>query len=140
MALEGAKGDRWTEEHEEKLSSFVNEPAERLLVVYVDPINGLTVANAIPPHPVDEIAYFARIGSGVVVTPENFVRTVHYGTLRSNYTESLLKTMQNMYGPMFFQNATWPESEFETFCTEGAISKFLVQAFGTIFPLTFTVL
>ena len=108
--MTGFKQDMWTSEHDEIIKSFlVNDDEQRMLVFYMDSNKGLTVARYIPLHQVDQLFYMIR-RRDCVITPENFTKTVQYQLVRSNYIESLLRLMSGVYGPMFFQNKTWPDS------------------------------
>ena len=109
VKLQGLKQDMWKEEHEEQISVFYHDPSVRLLVAYIDQVNGLTVSTAIPNYIVDELAYFLK-DENVELTVEDFPKLVQCGTAKSSGTiDSLLRLMQSLYGPTFFTNSSWPD-------------------------------
>ncbi len=52
----------WTEAHDALMDLYISDPnAPRLLVAYVDAINGLVVDSQVPAVPgIDEIAFFIK--------------------------------------------------------------------------------
>lgn len=55
--------------------------SQRLLVAYVDSINGLTLDHSMPCVAVEEIAYFIKQNDMGEITQENFFDCVQYGTV-----------------------------------------------------------
>ncbi|XP_019643897.1 PREDICTED: dynein heavy chain 2, axonemal-like [Branchiostoma belcheri] len=109
VILSALKADMWTEEHDGTIERWFSESPSRLLVVYHDPHSGLNVAYSTPHHPPEELTYFIR-PEGVEITAENFHKRVQYGTVKSQYIESLLRLMTGVYAPIFFENKSWPDS------------------------------
>ena len=85
------------------------ETRPRLLIIFVDPQMGLVVDYAIPPQSAEELCYFIK-RDGVEINAETVDKEVQYGTVRSGHIESLLRLMQSIYAPLFFENTSWPDS------------------------------
>ena len=109
VTLSGLKSDMWTVEHDTTIIKFLKDCTHRLLIVYIDKLLGLQVALSIPPYAVEEMTYMIR-SENAVITPDNLERKLHFGTIKANHIESLLRTMTNVYAPLFFGNQSWPDS------------------------------
>ena len=107
--LSDVTSEQWTPEHCIQMANFVHDISQKLLIVYNDPQRGLQLMDTFPTTPVAELNYFIRT-SNAVITRENFLDVVQFGTLLPDHVLCLLKIMQSMYGPTFFINDTWPES------------------------------
>jgi len=112
VTLSSLKSDMWTAEHDATIIRFLKDSTLRLLVVYIDKLLGLQVALSVPPHPVEEMTYMIRF-EDAVLNPDNIEQKVQFGTIRANHIESLLRTMTNVYAPLFFGNGSWPDSILE---------------------------
>ena len=99
----------WKPEHNSKLSKFVSDTMEQLVVVYVDDQSGLTVCSYLPPHTVKQLAYFVREESAIV-TANNFHEVVQFGSIHGGHVDGLLRTLHGLYAPTFFEDTTWPDS------------------------------
>ena len=100
----------WTSEHYDYIEEFFKmENPFRLLVIFVDTQMGLVLDNKIPSHTVEEICYFIR-KEGVALDSSNIDKEVQYGSVKSGHIESLLRLMQSIYAPLFFENTSWPDS------------------------------
>ena len=109
VCLDGLTDDMWTLEHDALLSSFVMDPLEQLLVVYVDEQCGLTVCKSLPPHTVKQLAYFIR-EENAHVKADNFHQVVQFGAIQGGYVDGLLRSLHGLYAPTFFEDTTWPDS------------------------------
>lgn len=109
VTLSGLKSDMWTVEHDTTIIKFLKDYTHRLLIVYIDKLLGLQVALSIPPYAVEEMTYMIR-SENAVITPDNLESKLHFGTIKANHIESLLRTMTNVYAPLFFGNQSWPDS------------------------------
>ena len=109
VTLSSLKSDMWTAEHDATILRFLKDSTLRLLVVYVDKLLGLQVALSVPPHPVEEMTYMIRF-EDAMLNPDNIEQKLQFGTIRANHIESLLRTMTNVYAPLFFGNRSWPDS------------------------------
>ena len=119
----------WLPEHDAVLDEFAGGGSDifpRLLVAYIDPVNGLVLGDGTPYSPVTELAYFIRRrprvpaeagGDGIPpISPETFLQEVQYGIVTGRHIESLLRIMTGIYVPMFFRNTSWPDrSQLFTF-------------------------
>lgn len=111
------KSEMWTAEHESTIVKFLKDYTHRLLVVYVDKLLGLQVALSVPPHAVEEMTYMIRFENAVIM-PDNIEQKLQFGTIKSNHIESLLRTMTNVYAPLFFANRSWPDSILSKACIQ----------------------
>ena len=109
VTLSALRPDMWTAEHDDTILKFLKDCTHRLLVVYVDKLLGLQVALSVPPHPAEEMTYMIRF-ENAVITPDNIEQKLHFGTIKANHIESLLRIMTNVYAPLFFGNRSWPDS------------------------------
>lgn len=107
--LDGLSDDMWKPEHNSKLSKFVSDTMEQVVVIYVDEQYGLTVCGYLPPHTVQQLAYFVR-EENAVVTADNFHEVVQFGSIRGSHVDGLLRTLHSLYAPTFFEDTTWPDS------------------------------
>ena len=98
----------WGEEQERAVMAFIETARLRVLLVFVDPRNGLVASSKLPAFEIEELAYFVKIEEGVV-TAENLSCLVLSGTVRTAYVASLLHLLKEHYGPTFFSNHTWPD-------------------------------
>lgn len=114
--LNGLLPEMWTPEHDSEISDFISDDSEQLLLVYIDGQNGLKVSNELPPHRVEEVAYFIR-EDNVEVTQGNFTEVLRFGTVQGSYVDTLLRTMYNLYAPTFFENSSWPDSILAETCS-----------------------
>lgn len=104
------KPDDWCKEHDDAIKKFTEEPDCRLLIMYKDPYKGFVVEHTIPPYIVDQLTFLIKQEDVQEVTDENFLKVVQYGTVRGAHIESLLRVMKGIYGPIFFENKSWPDS------------------------------
>ncbi|XP_066267393.1 dynein axonemal heavy chain 2-like isoform X1 [Branchiostoma lanceolatum] len=132
VILSALKPDMWTEEHDGTIERWFSESDSRLLVVYHDPHSGLNVAYSTPHHPPEELTYFIR-PEGVEITAANFHKRVQYGTVKSQYIESLLRLMTGVYAPIFFENKSWPDSIKNDFSAQ--LHKFLANLTDTRYKM-----
>ena len=110
ICLSNLTEESWTDAHMDLIDEFVNNSEQRLLVAYVDTINGFTLEPNIPYASVEEITYFIRKDSAHVITSDNFLTNVQYGSVTKGHIQSLLRLMSGIYAPIFFENTTWPDS------------------------------
>lgn len=109
VTLSALKSDMWNAEHDSTIIKFLKDTSVRLLVVYIDKLLGLQVGLSVPPHPVEEMTFMIRF-ENATLNPDNIERKLQFGTIRANHIESLLRTMTNVYAPLFFGNKSWPDS------------------------------
>lgn len=115
--MAGFDHSMWKDEHSETILNFIKccEEDKRILTFSIDSKNELNVTTQIPVNPVSQVFFIIR-KKDTKILPENFSQTVSFQLVRSNYVESLLRMMSSVYGPMFFQNKSWPESIFSIGC------------------------
>ena len=109
VTLSGLKPEMWTADHDAVMIKFLRDTSLRLLLIYIDKLLGLQVTLSVPSHTVEEMTYMIRF-ENAVLTPDNIERNLHFGTIRANHIESLLRTMTSVYAPLFFGNWSWPDS------------------------------
>ena len=108
--LGGLTDDKWSEKHDRVIQMFLANPETSLLLLYIDPpTQELCIISGIPPLQLDQTSYFVRTKS-VPVTGSNFHSVLGMGTVHGNYVDALLRVMQGLYAPNFFENKTWPDS------------------------------
>lgn len=102
----------WTIDHDVAISSFVNTPGVRKVIMYMDPESGLICqTNFVPPlRKVKSIQYFLKARrSKQPLRIDNIESQLQYGVMNGTAMDSLLNVMSGMYLPMFLSNHTWPE-------------------------------
>ena len=111
VTLAGLDDTLWQDEHSEIILSFIrcSEEDKRILTFHINSKNKLQVSTQIPTNPASQVFFMIR-RKDCKISTENFSQTVSFQLVRSNYVESLLRMMSSVYGPMFFQNKSWPES------------------------------
>jgi len=99
----------WTDTHHKQIMEYLVDTSVQLMLVYIDSHNGLTLAKAVPPYQLEEIAYFIK-PQNVEITETNFYSVLQMGTVKGNFVDSLLRAMHDLYAPTFFESSTWPDS------------------------------
>ena len=127
ISLTGLEDDMWTDEHMQRIDRFITN-GEKLLVAYIDNINGFVLNNSMPLSAVKQLVYFVKKDT-VEVTPETFSRVIQYGTVIGGHIESLLRCMMGIYAPIFFDNTSWPDSIKNDFSAQ--LHKFLASLTDT---------
>ena len=108
--LGGLTDDHWSEKHDIDIEMFLEDPNTPLLLLYIDQSTGeLCTVNGIPPVQFEQASYFVR-SKNVAVTESNFHTALQNGMVHGNYVDTLLRVMQGLYAPNFFENKTWPDS------------------------------
>ena len=111
----GFQQSMWKSEHDEIIRGFIRDSDDnRLLIFYMDTQKNLVLSRTVPSYMVDQLFYMIR-KKGCKIQPMTFSKSVQFQLIRSNYIESLLRMMSSVYGPMFFQNKSWPDSIFSMF-------------------------
>ncbi|XP_064639639.1 dynein axonemal heavy chain 2-like isoform X2 [Lineus longissimus] len=127
--LPNVTDEMWQDKHDDMMDIFI-ENSHRLLVVYLDSINGLVMEHNIPTHSVDQLTYFIKTEKQEgPISHDVFLKTVQYGTVRANHIESLLRLMMGIYAPIFFENTSWPDSIKNDFSAQ--LHKFLASLTDT---------
>ncbi|XP_078526452.1 dynein axonemal heavy chain 2 isoform X1 [Lissotriton helveticus] len=132
VALSGMKNIVWTEEHDMVMDRFLENVAENLLVVYLDPVAGLKVELKMPTQSVDQIMYFIR-KENATLRPETLEDNLQFGSVRGGHIEALLRLMNGIYAPQFFSITSWPESIKNHFAAQ--LHRFLASLTDTRYKL-----
>lgn len=110
VCLSGITPDMWTEEHDDKVTHFMKKSSQFLLIVYINTqTKKLMLNNTFPTSSVKELSYFIKLKNEMVTT-ENFLSLILFGTLLPDNVSGILKAMSGLYAPMFFKNTSWPSS------------------------------
>lgn len=109
----GLHQSMWMKEHDDIIMSFVKDedPHNCLLTFHIDCQEKLIVSCAIPLYFVDQLFYMIK-KKPVKVEVINFPKTVQFQLIKGHTVENLLRVMTTVFGPMFFQNSSWPDSIF----------------------------
>ena len=108
--LGGITEDKWTEEHRQEITKFLQDASRPVLLLYTDQqATELCISSGIPPTQIEQASYFVRVES-VRVTGSNFHRVLQMGTVHGGYVDTLLRVMHGLYAPNFFENTSWPDS------------------------------
>ncbi|KAJ3403337.1 hypothetical protein HDV05_007876, partial [Chytridiales sp. JEL 0842] len=115
ISLSGYSPDMWNEDLLSLVADFLQDPARRKVLVYIDQERkpaALCMVPTIPTHSVDQLMYFIKdaMAKEEKLDHDNFEKKIQYGTVTGNTMESLLRLMQGVYVPLFFENKQWPES------------------------------
>ncbi|XP_074081620.1 dynein axonemal heavy chain 2 isoform X1 [Macrotis lagotis] len=132
MALTGLAEAPWTEEHDQILEQFIQDPGEPILTVFIDSFSGLKLELGMPIQNQNQINYFIR-QLPVPITSENFEIIVQFGTVRGVYIPALLRLLNGVYAPQIFSNSSWPESIRNHFSSH--LHKFLACLTDTRYKL-----
>ena len=79
-------------------------------MAYMDQYKGFVIDFALPGYAVDQMTYFIKCGFVRTLTSSNFYKNIQYGSLQGQNIESLLRLMDGVYAPAFFENTAWPDS------------------------------
>ncbi len=110
MCLSNLTEDHWKSDHDATIMNFLQDISQYMLVFYYDSQSEeLFLNDTFPTGPVKELSYFIKTRNEIV-TSENFLDIVQFGSLLPAHTGGLLKTMHGLYSPTFFMNTTWPSS------------------------------
>lgn len=135
VTLSGISADMWLDDHLGLARVFLTDGDQKLLVAYLhmsstaEPADAkaeLCLATTIPTFPVEELTYFIKgrdLTGPLTVTPDNFLKSVQYGTVKGSHMESLLRLLTGIYAPIFFENTSWPDSIRNDFSAQ--LHKFL---------------
>ena len=109
----GLQQSMWMKEHDDIIMRFVKDedPNNRLLTFHIDSQEKLIVSREIPPYFVDQLFYMIK-KKPVKVEVTNFAKIVQFQLIKGHTVENLLRVMTTVFGPMFFQNSSWPDSIF----------------------------
>lgn len=108
--LGGLTEDKWTDTHHTNLRLFLEDSTLPALLLYLDATTEeLCIVHGIPPVQVQQASFFLR-RENVGVTGSNFHRVLQMGTIQGSYVGTLLRVMQGLYAPNFFENKLWPDS------------------------------
>ncbi|XP_032872211.1 dynein heavy chain 2, axonemal [Amblyraja radiata] len=124
VPLENIQPEMWTSDHEHQMTEFIYDVTRRLLTVYMDEYAGLLVIAGTPPQGTDYLMYFIR-KEQAVITEDNFMHVVQFGSIRHGHLESLLRHMQGIFAAQFFENRMWPEGIKNNFSAH--LHKFLAS-------------
>ena len=127
IALTGLTNEMWTEDHMVRIDQFVTN-GDKILVAYMDNVNGFVVGLTMPPTTVKQLVYFVKRDE-TEVTAETFTKVVQYGTVMGGHIESLLRLMMGIYAPIYFDNKSWPDSIKNEFSAQ--LHKFLASLTDT---------
>ncbi|KAJ7369518.1 Dynein heavy chain 2, axonemal [Desmophyllum pertusum] len=78
------------------------------------------------------MTYMIRF-ENAVLNPDNIEQKLQLGTIRTNHIESLLRTMTNVYAPLFFGNRSWPDSIKNDFSAQ--LHKFMANLTDTRYKM-----
>ena len=108
--LAGLTEEKWTEVHHERISDFLEDKSAPLLLLYIDhATEELCLSTRVPPGELAQASYFVR-AQKVPVSGDNFHRVLRMGMVHGSYITALLRVMQEVYAPNFFENSVWPDS------------------------------
>lgn len=102
------KPTSWNEDCEEVIKEFFLDPTQPALSVYFDN-NLLKCHLGFPSCIIRDLTYFIRKPFEIFY-PETFHDNIMFGTVDDNIEGSLLKVIENVYAPIFFNITTLPES------------------------------
>ena len=115
--LGGLTEEKWSEDHYAIIRQFLCDTSVPLLLLYIDQMTGeLCLSNHVPPGEIEQGAFFVRT-KNVKVSGNNFHRVLQMGMVHGNYIAALLRVMQGIYAPNFFENRVWPDSILLYYCT-----------------------
>ncbi|KAI0228083.1 Dynein heavy chain 2, axonemal [Lamellibrachia satsuma] len=129
LILSGLREVEWTDIHSQAITDFGTDQTKRILVAFIDPINGLVMQHKIPVVRMEEMMYFIKGPHSPTVTSDNFLNVVQYGKVTGGHIQSLLRQMMGIYAPVFFENKTWPDSIKNDFSAQ--LHKFLASLTDT---------
>lgn len=90
------------------IEEFLYNPRELILTVFFKK-NELTCLLDFPSTPFIDLTYFIRPPMEIF-RPDTFHDKILFGTINETIDGTILSVLENIYGPIFFSNTTWPDS------------------------------
>ena len=87
LILSGLREAEWTDIHSQAITDFGTDQTKRILVAFIDPINGLVMQHKIPVVRIDEMMYFIKGPNSPAVTSDNFLNVVQYGKVTGGHIQ-----------------------------------------------------
>lgn len=108
MVVFARDDDKWAEYSDESIEKFIKTPSIPVLCVYKIECE-IIVEHAIPTKSMNHLAYFIR-DPNEIFHVENFLNDILFGTFNGNIENLILRTVNNVFAPVFFKIQTWPDS------------------------------
>lgn len=114
ISLPGLKTDMFEPNHISTIRDFLTLRVAHKLIIFIDNTlmpPKLCVQSFLPNIMHEHMMYFIRepINEEIHIDELNFEDYIHYGTIGENAMENLLRTMHQLYVPLFLDNKKWPE-------------------------------
>ncbi|KAM9836557.1 LOW QUALITY PROTEIN: dynein axonemal heavy chain 2 [Aulostomus maculatus] len=109
VAISGFTEESWSKDNERAVDNYIQDTSLTVMVVYVDSYMGLRVEYSMPLQVVEQLVYFIR-EPGAIITVETFDTAVHFGTVRGDPTQSLLRYMTCLHAPFVNLSTDWEKS------------------------------
>ena len=110
--IPGLTDEMWSANHYEMIEEFLAKKDKKILVIYLDKLQGLTVKYEIPPIQLENFTYFVKSHYTQEITKtEEFLKYVQFGNFNGKHLHSLLRLTSGLYAPLFFGNKNWPDSK-----------------------------
>nr|XP_033195881.1 dynein-1-beta heavy chain, flagellar inner arm I1 complex-like [Bombus vancouverensis nearcticus] len=98
LTIYSCNGVSWNEHSDETIQEYFKNPSYTVLTTFYDK-DELNAMLDIPIHASKGFTYFLR-SSWQIYTPENFLKTVSFGSINNNIKSNVLKFVENMYAPI----------------------------------------
>ncbi|XP_071050357.1 dynein axonemal heavy chain 2 isoform X2 [Onthophagus taurus] len=106
----------WNEANEDVIRQWFLNIKEPVLCIYFE-ADDLKCMYGYPDCPVLDLTYFLR-EPNEIFDVETFHDKITFATVDDNIEGTILKTLENVYAPVFFHVTTWPDSVKSDFCAK----------------------
>lgn len=105
LTIYACNGVSWNEHSDETIQEYFKNPSYTVLTTFYDK-DELNAMLDIPIHASNGFTYFLR-SSWQIYTPENFLKTVSFGSINNNIKSNILKFMENIYAPIVLHSENY---------------------------------
>lgn len=98
----------WTDENYAVIREFFIDPKHPVLTVYFEE-DTLRCLLDFPETPIVDLTYFYR-EPNEIFRVDTFHDRISFGTVDDSVEGSILKILESIYSPIFFNITTWPDS------------------------------
>lgn len=123
----------WNEENTGVIRRWFMEVNETMLTIFYD-CDTLTACVAVPLAPVTDLVYFVRPKPHHIFTVDGFHDEIIYGNCHSDVEGCLLKVIEKVYAPIFFNYKDWSENVKSYICS--SLHTFLAYLTGLHYKLS----
>ena len=116
LTIHSQNGISWNKHSDKIIQEYFKNPSYTVLTTFYDK-SELNAMLGIPIYASKGFTYFLR-SSWQIYTPDNFLKTVSFGSISNNIKNNTLKFMESIYAPIMLHNedyASCIQMKYHTF-------------------------